>query len=335
MKTQPIPSEATEAEARVMALSIIIVSYETRDMTLECLRSLFRETGLDDFEVLVVDNASKDGSAAAIAEEFPSVHLMALDENVGFGRANNLAAERARGGHLLLLNPDTVVLRDAVGKLMEFAANRPKAGIWGGRTLFGDERLNASSCWGAPSVWSTFCLASGVASLLPTSALLNPEALGRWKRDSVRAVDIVSGCFLLITKSYWDQLDGFHSDFFMYGEDADLCLRGARLGVRPIITPDAEIVHYAGASERVRGDKMVRLFIAKAQLCKKFWNPARGWIGVRLLDFWALHRCVAFWVLSRFYPGRRAALDEWRSVWRRRDQWHGAFSKTRRYADEE
>lgn len=335
MSAQSISSPTVAVDAQAATLSIIIVSYETREMTLECLRSVFAQTQLAGFEVLVVDNASKDGSAAAIAEEFPDLTLMAMDENLGFGRANNVAVEQAKGTHVLLLNPDTVVLRDAIGKLMKFADERQGAAIWGGRTLFGDERLNASSCWGAATLWSTFCQAVGLAAVFPKSALFHPEALGSWKRDSVREVDIVSGCFLLITRPLWDQLGGFHADFFMYGEDADLCLRGSRLGARPIITPCAEIVHYAGASERVRGDKMVRLFVAKAQLCKKFWSPLRAWLGVKSLDLWALHRCVAFWLLSRFSARRKPSLDEWRGVWRRRDQWNRAFAETQRYRDGE
>lgn len=118
-------------------LSILIISYNTRKMTLECLRSVYQETNETTFEVIVLDNASTDGSVEAIASEFGSrVRLIPATENIGFAAGNNRAAQQARGGFFLLLNPDTVVLDGAIDHLMAFAKSRPQAGIWGGRTLF-------------------------------------------------------------------------------------------------------------------------------------------------------------------------------------------------------
>ncbi|MDE3120769.1 MAG: glycosyltransferase family 2 protein, partial [Paracoccaceae bacterium] len=117
-------------------LSIIVVSYNTRDMTLACLASVFAQTRTP-FEVIVVDNASTDGSAEAIGAAFPQVRLMAETTNHGFAAAHRLAVPVARAPWLLLLNPDTVVLNGALDKLLAFAERTPDAGIWGGRTLFG------------------------------------------------------------------------------------------------------------------------------------------------------------------------------------------------------
>ena len=142
------------------ALSVIVVSYNTRAMTLDCLASLRDETRAD-FETIVVDNASTDGSAEAIAAAFPEMVLLAETANHGFAGANNLAARRARGEYLLLLNPDTLVLDGAVDRLLAFARARPEAGIWGGRTLYGDRSLNPASCWGRMTLWNLFCRACG------------------------------------------------------------------------------------------------------------------------------------------------------------------------------
>jgi GT2 family glycosyltransferase len=301
-------------------LSVLVISYETRDLTLACLRTLFEQTEATSIEVLVVDNASTDGSAAAIAQAFPQVRLLALDENIGFGAANNLAAKEARGQYLLLLNPDTEVREQAVERLLAFARANPAAGIWGGRTVFEDGSLNRGSCWGAPTLWSTLCLAMGWANRFQNHAWLHPEGLGGWRRDSVREVDIVSGCFLMIARDLWQRLEGFHPAFFMYAEDADLCLRAGLLGARPLISPGATIVHHGGASERVRADKMVRLFTAKAQMFRMHWGRAKGWWGVRLLDLWALLRVVGLRVLRR-----REAYAQWRDIWSRRASWHAGF----------
>lgn len=313
-------------------LSVLVVSYQTRELTLACLRSLLEETRAVEMEVLVLDNDSSDGSADAIAEEFPDLTLFALKENLGFGAANNYLAERARGQRLLLLNPDTVVLHGAVDNLWHFANSHAKANLWGGRTLFGDHSLNPSSCWGAPTPWSALSLGLGLARAFPRSPIFHPEGLGAWKRDSVREVPIISGCFLMIDAALWHDLDGFHADFFMYGEDADLCLRAGAHGARPLITPEATIIHYGGASERgVRAGKMIRLFTAKAQLYRKFWGGLSGRFGLYTLDLWTLVRCFAFWVLSLVGKGSPASRESWQEIWRGRSAWHQAFRSTQPY----
>ncbi len=129
-------------------LSILMVNWNTRDMTLACLRSIYVQTERTPFEIILVDNGSTDGSANAIAHDFPAVRLLAEDKNHGFAHANNLAAAQARGEYLLLLNTDTLVLDQAIDRLVDFAQLLPRAGIWGGRTWFANGRLNPSSVWG-------------------------------------------------------------------------------------------------------------------------------------------------------------------------------------------
>lgn len=300
--------------------SILIVSYNTRQMTLECLASGFAQTNPGTFEVVVIDNASEDGSADAIEREFGErVRLIRSTVNLGFAAANNLAARHARGDFLLLLNPDTVVLDRAIDRLVAFAEERPAAGIWGGRTVFADGSLNPTSCWRRPTLWSLLCQAAGLASLFRKSRVFNPEAMGGWKRDTMREVDIVTGCFLLIRRSLWERLGGFDPAFFMYGEEADLCLRARALGIRPIVTPDATIVHHGGASETVRADKMVRLLQAKVLLIRRHWPMGRREAGAMLLRLWPLTRMWAWRFAAAF--GASGGLETWREVWRRRAEW--------------
>jgi GT2 family glycosyltransferase len=273
----------------------------------------------------VVDHHSHEGSADAIAAEFPGVVLMRSEVNLGFAGANNLAARGATGEFLLLLNPDTVVLGRAVERLVAFAESRPEAGIWGGRTVFADGSLNPTSCWAKPTPWSLLCLGTGLSSVMRRSRVFNPEGYGGWQRDAVREVDIVTGCFLLIRRSLWERLGGFDPAFFMYGEEADLCLRARALGARPVITPEATIVHYGGASERVRADKMVRLLTAKVLLLKRHWRPRLVPLGVAILKAWPLTRGLAWSVVSLGW--RRRALEQagmWWTVWSRRAEWAAA-----------
>lgn len=317
----------TRTKGRIMsttpALSIVVVSYNTREMTLDCLRSVFDQAQSLDFELIVVDNASGDGSADAIEDEFSDhLHLVRSCSNLGFARANNLAAESARGNFLLLLNPDTVVLDHAIDRLLAFAHGHPDGGIWGGRTLFPDGTLNPGSCWSRQSLWSLTTQLSGLSALLRRTTACNPEGIGAWDREGIREVDIVSGCFLLIRRALWEELGGFREAFFMYGEDADLCLRAKAAGARPRITGEAAIVHYGGASETVQSDKLVRLLEAKMLLLRCHFPAASRRLALTLLALWPLSRFYAHSLFS--LTGGAASSDRasvWRDVWLRRSEW--------------
>jgi GT2 family glycosyltransferase len=309
-------------------VSIIVVNYNTRAMTQACLDSVCAQTRTIPCELILVDNDSRDGSVAALGGHPAVTKLIALGTNVGFARANNIAARHTRGRYILLLNPDTLVRDRAIERLVSFATCCPEARIWGGRTLFADGRLNPASCWGRITVWNQFCRAAGLTGLFSNSEVFNGEAYGGWLRDDVRTVDIVSGCFFLIERALWNQLDGFDTRFFMYGEDADLCLRARDFGACPMITPDATIVHYGGASERTRADKMVKLLAAKATLIDRHLPARTKTIARLLLQAWPLSRWLAL-AAARAIATTNAepteAARNWREIWRRRADWSGGF----------
>ncbi|MHC0055480.1 glycosyltransferase family 2 protein [Actibacterium sp. D379-3] len=304
-------------------LTVIIVSYNTRDLTLAALRTLYATTQATPFRTVVFDNDSQDGSADAIAAEFPQVALIRSADNLGFARANNEVAAGADTEWLLLLNPDTECHEGAVDNLMAFARTHPEGGIYGGRTVFPDGRLNIASCWGRITLWSTFCSATGLTAAFPASRLFNPEALCGWDRDSVRQVDVVVGCFLLIRRALWDQLGGFDLRYFMYGEEADLCHRAARLGYRPLITPEAEIMHIVGAASATRPEKQVLLAKARVTLMRDHWTGWKVPLGLALMRGWAGLRLAASKGLARLRPGPRSdsRLQLWSEVWRQRADW--------------
>lgn len=309
-------------------VSVVVVSYNTREMTLEALRSLFAETS-EPFELIVVDNASEDGSADAIRAEFPHARLFAEDENHGFAKANNLAAEHATADLLLLLNPDTVVFDHAVDELIAFVRRTPQARIWGGRTVFADRMLNPGSCWREMGVWSTFCRATGLDMRFRHSPLFNREAYGGWERDTEREVDIVSGCFFLIERDLWSELGGFDLRYIMYGEEADLCLRARERGARPRITPRATIIHYGGASESVRSQKHVKLLQAKITLAEEHLPAWRAWPATQLLRLWPLSRTLMASMLQRLHPSEEheRLRRNWSEVWAERRRWWSGYPK--------
>lgn len=304
-------------------VSIVVISYNTRDVTLEALRSVVRETQDLRYEVIVLDNASSDGSAEAIGREFPQINLIASQDNLGFGQGNNVAAKHARGDFLLLLNPDTFVLDQAIDRIVAFAQSCPEKGIWGGRQIFADGSLNLTNCRRQMTLWGQFSWAAGLHRMRPNSWLFNYDSYGGWARDSVREVGIVSGCFLLIRRSLWEDLSGFDPVFFMYGEEADLCRRAMGVGARPTMTPEAEIIHYGGLSETVRADKMERLLRAKITFAKRHSGPLQFWMFRQIFGLLAAVRAFGFSAKARIANGATAKekAATWKNVWQRRRTW--------------
>jgi hypothetical protein len=289
-------------------VAIIVVSYHSAGHIAGCLESVYAHGRHSALEVLVVDNAPGDGSAEIVNERFPSARVLTPGRNLGFAAAVNLAARETTAEFILLLNPDTILLNDAVDVIVAFARAHPHYGIYGGRTLRPDGTLEPSSCWGLPTLWSLTMFATGLSSFARRSPWLDPESLGRWPRDSVRTVGVVTGCFLLIRSALWEQLSGFDERYFMYGEDADLAIRAARLGHASVICPGAELIHEVGQSSDTPAAKRLLLFRGKASLLHAHWSGHRQRLGLLLLAMGV---------------GFRALLgsDSWRIVWRERNRW--------------
>lgn len=292
-------------------LSIIVVSYGTRALTLGCLDSIRAETEVP-YDLIVVDNASPDDSCAAIRTHFPEVRLVALSENRGFAAACNRGAAEARGAYILLLNPDTIVRGHAIDRLLNFARQRPGAGIWGGRTIYEDGTLNPLSCSRRPTLWNLLCSGLALDTRFRGSAVFDSLNYGNWQRDSEREVDIVSGCFLLIKRDLWDRLGGFAPEFFMYGEDTDLCLRAHALGFHPRITPDATIVHAGSGTEDDKIRKIRQVLAARALLVRKHFSPLLRPLALMLI---ALRPMVGR------VMARRELRPLWSDIWALRRDW--------------
>ena len=301
------PEQAEEYSDDRLLLSIIIVSFNTCDLTVGAIASVIGQLG-GDSEIIVVDNASIDDSVARIVEHFPQVTLLALRQNIGFGPANNLAAERARGRYLLLVNSDTLAQPDAISALLDFAQRRPQARIWGGRTLTADGKLNPRSCARRPSLWSVIAMAIGLAHLFPKSSLCNPEAMPGWSRDDERAVDIVIGCFLMIGREDWEHLGGFDPAYFMYGEEVDLCLRAQRRGAMPAICPGATIIHFGGASQPA-APRMAQILAGRIRYCRSHLPPRHRWVAIWFIRMGVLLRLGIYLLAPASSVGRRRLQD--------------------------
>lgn len=302
-------------------LTVIIVNWNTRELTLKAIGTLLENAGDVSMHVVVWDNASTDGSADAIASRFPEVELVRHHENVGFAAAHNMLVPSIESEWLLLLNSDTETHPRAIENLLAFSKQHPEAGITGGQTTFPDGSLNPTSCWNKMTVWSLFCSAIGLTRAFRNSPFFNPEGMGNWQRDTVRHVDIVTGCLFMLRKQTWNELGGFLPKYFMYGEEFDMCLRAAKLGYTPMITPDARVMHLGGASARAREDKIFQQARSRASFIKDHWSAFTIPIGLGLMLIWSWMRMMGSRVKSALGSKGDSEASVWKVIWRRRSEW--------------
>lgn len=307
-------------EHKQVDVSILIVSYNTREMTVECIESIFDQTTSHTFEVIVIDNDSQDGSADAIEERCPRARLVRSNENLGFARANNVAAEHASGRRILLLNPDTLIIDGSIDRLVDFADKNPDRLMWGGRHVFRDGSKNPYNCWADYSVWTVFCACTGLSRIFSGSSLFNPRPYPGYDRMSVKEVDIITGCFLLMDTTLWNELEGFDDSFFLFAEEADLCVRAREAGARPLLTPDAVLIHDGGGSSPIKSeDRRILLLKAERQYHRKHLGRVGAPVACLLIELRVILLALTG-ELQRVFTGKRNPRASF-NLLRRRREW--------------
>lgn len=230
-------------------VSVIVVNWNTREMTCECIHSVYQQTRDANIEVIVIDNASSDDSAGAIRERFPDAVLVENETNRGFAAANNQGIRIATGRYVLLLNSDTLVLDGAIDKTVKYADSNPDIGILGCRVLNADRTLQPS-CFMFPSVLNMTLSTTYLYKFFPKSRFFGRERMTWWDRSDTRDVEVVTGCFMLIRRGVFDSAGLLDEDYFMYGEETDFCFRAKAAGFRNVFAPHAQIIHYGGSSSK-------------------------------------------------------------------------------------
>ncbi|KPJ66652.1 MAG: hypothetical protein AMJ43_07425 [Coxiella sp. DG_40] len=264
-----------------MDVSIIIVNWNTRDILKDCLNSVYEQTQGIKFEVIVIDNHSTDGSAEMIKNKFPQVRLIENSANRGFAAANNQGITKAKGRYVLLLNSDTIVLDNAIAKIVSFADNKPDVAVVGCRVLNPDRTVQ-QTCFMFPSVLNMVLSSSYLYKLFPGSKFFGRERMNWWMRDDIREVDVVTGCFMLVRRAAIEQVGLMDECFFMYCEEADWCYRFFKSGWKMMFTPDAEIIHLGGqSSSKVKVEMLVQLRLS----ILKFISKHHGWLKHKIACF--------------------------------------------------
>jgi len=233
-----------------LILSVIIVNYNVKEYLQNLLYSLEKSAAGIQYEVIIVDNASDDGSVELIKEKFSSVKLIANEKNLGFGKANNIGLALSKGEFILLINPDTIIQEDTLTKMFSFLESNNQIGLAGCKILNPDGTLQLACRRSFPGPWTSFCKVTGLSNLFPNNRFFARYNLTYLDENKSYEVDAISGSFMMMRREVYEKVGGFDEQFFMYGEDLDLCFRVQKAGFKNFYVHNTQIIHYKGESTR-------------------------------------------------------------------------------------
>jgi len=255
-------------------LSVIIVNYNTADLLRNCLSSIYENVSDLDFEVIVVDNDSKDSSTEMIKKSFPQAILIESKKNLGFVKANNLGVQKAKGKYILLLNSDTIVTKEGFSDITNFMDSTPDAGVVGGKIYFSDTVIQ-DSCRLFPTMISEF-LNQTICLIKYFNPFSKKLRMLDFKHDRIIQADWVTGAYMFIRKEIIDKTGLFDPAIFMYFEDTDFCLRVKQAGYNVYFVPLGKIYHLHGASsKKIMAKTSVYCFLSSIIFFKKVYSPLK------------------------------------------------------------
>ncbi len=231
----------------MLDISVLIVSYNTRQYLRNCLSSFYGTAPRCSWEIVVIDNGSSDGSLSMLSKLFPEVRVINNSSNLGFAHANNQGLKVSRGEYLLLLNPDTISL-NSVDRLVEFMDSNPKCGIVGGKVLNPDGSIQPT-CRSFPSLTLLpFGRESPFTRLRPGNPWSRRFLCTDMGYEKINKVDAVGGVFMMLRRKLLDRIGGFDESYFLFVEDVDLCYRTRKSGWEICYVPYASVIHFGGRS---------------------------------------------------------------------------------------
>jgi len=301
-------------------LTVSIVSNSNRELLDRCLASIFENTRDVEFEVIVVDNCSTDGTPGMVRDKYPSVRLIENEEPAGYSANHNRALREMRGDFVVIMNDDTEVLPGCFEAMCRFLDENPTAGCAGPRILNPDRTLQ-QSVYRQPSLPVLFFHAFFLDSIFQNS--MTVAGFRKWPHDERREVEFMIGACLMFPREAIEKAGLMDERYFIYAEDADLCLEIEKAGYRVVFLPDAEIVHHGGTSMKKIGDMAIDNFYRSMELFfEKHYG--RGVLPkVRLLNrISAFNRIAAFSFLLMFRPSKRDYYRDRIEHFRRVLEWH-------------
>ncbi|MDD2792410.1 MAG: glycosyltransferase family 2 protein [Sediminibacterium sp.] len=268
-----------------MLLSVIIVNYRVYPYLADCIQSVQQALSGIESEIIVVDNEAVPEEIRAVQHKFPDIEVIVNNVNNGYSRANNQGFAISRGEYVLFLNPDTLVLENALRQCVDYIQQNPGVGGLGVRMVNEAGVFLPESKRAFPTPLTAFFKLSGLAALFPRSAVFNRYALGNLNESANHRVEVLAGAFLMTRKSILDQLKGFDERFFMYGEDVDLSRRILDLNYENHYLGSVTILHYKGASTDRHSRHYNQYFYNSMKLfVEKYYRGTRGWAIRQLLN---------------------------------------------------
>jgi GT2 family glycosyltransferase len=297
-------------------LSALIVNWNVRDLLRRCLQSVLTHSFPGSLEVIVVDNGSTDGSVEMVRTEFPQVHLIANPDNRGFTAANNQGLAVARGRYVLLLNPDTEVVDDALATMVAFVDTHPDVGVVGPQLLNPDGTVQ-SSRRRFPTLATALFESTWLQPYAPRRLLTRYYVLDR-SDDEVQDVDWVTGAALMARREAIEQVGPLDEEFFMYSEELDWCRRFRAAGWRVVYLPTARVIHHEGkSSEQVLPARHIHFQTSKVRYFRKYHGP----VAAEVLRLVLLGNYLgqiglegAKWLLGHKQPLRAERIAAYRQV---------------------
>jgi len=231
-----------------MKLTVIILSYNVRDLLKKAVKSVYDTYGEKNLQMIVVDNASSDDSVKMMKKHFPKAKLVLSDTNTGFAAGNNLARKHTKGDVILFLNPDTEVKGAAIKKCLEILSKDKKLGAITCKVMLPNGKLDYSCHRGLPTAWNTFTYWSGLSRMFPKSAMFAGYKATHLDTNNAHNVECISGAFLMIKKDVLEKINWWDEDYFWNGEDIEFCYRVKKAGYKIWYESSEHIIHYKGSS---------------------------------------------------------------------------------------
>jgi len=231
-----------------MDVSIIIVNWNTRELLRNCLKSIYENTCEADYEIIVVDNASDDGSADMVRSSFSDVRLITNTANRGLAAANNQGIRISEGRYVLLLNSDTVICDGSIDKMVRYADARPRAAVFGCQVWENEDTIQPTS-FRHPSLLNVILRMLGLARMFKYNRFFGREMMLWWRRDTARQVDVISGMFMLVRREAIEQVGLMDESYFLYYEESDWCYRFSKAAWKVLFWPGAKIIHLDGGNK--------------------------------------------------------------------------------------
>lgn len=284
---------------KIIDLSIIIVNFNTYRVLDSCLKSIYQgQLDYRVFEIIVVDNNSKDDSVRQIKINFPGVILIENSENEGFATANNRAVKKSSGEYILFLNPDTKINKNTLPTMLNFMKENLQVGVSTCRVNLASGKIDDACHRGFPTPWNALCHFIGLSAIFPTSKFFNGYHLGYNELNKIHEIDSCTGAFMMVRKDVGKKINWFDEDYFWYGEDLDFCYRVKMNKWKVMYVPDVSVVHYKGVSSGIKehssdlslADRKIQLSSTKArfEVMRIFYNKHYhdkypGWLRALIL----------------------------------------------------